>query len=272
MVAPRVRLDLNDGVVYQSNTELKHTVAWNYDASVSFFSNKLGLLSIGGFYKKFDNYFTKTSRRMDKDEAISRGYPAQVYDVAEDYMNFDNSRVYGFEIDLQTNFSYLPAPFNGIVLNVNATRLWSKTYSFTYKPYEYYDRKLRKMVFLADSSYYESNATALPNQVDWTTNVSLGYDYKGFSIRVSAIYQAAYLTGFSSKGTAETTEYFYSYVDDNLRFDASISQKINDHLSIMANLSNITAENDRRYTWKPKYVTSENRYGRTFDIGLKYKF
>jgi TonB-dependent receptor len=272
MVAPRVRLDLNDAVVYQSNTELEHTTAWNYDLNFSFFSNKLGLLTLGGFYKEFDNYFTKTSRRMGSDEAEERGYPKQVYDVEEDYMNFDNSRVYGLEFDLQTNFSYLPAPFNGIVLNINATRLWSETYSFTYQPYEYYDRSLRRMIFLPDSSFYESNATSLPNQVDWITNVSLGYDLNGFSIRLSAIYQAAYLTGFSSRGTSETTEYFYSYVDDHLRFDASISQKIGKKLMLMANLSNITAESERRYTWKPQYVTSENRYGRTFDIGLRYKF
>jgi TonB-dependent receptor len=272
MIAPRVRLDMDDGVVYQSNTQLKHTTAWNYDLTFSFFSNKLGLLTIGGFYKEFDNYFTKTTRRMGTEEAIERGYPEQVYDVAEDYMNFDNSRVYGIEFDLQTNFSYLQAPFNGVVLSVNATRLWSETYSFTYNPYEYYDRSIRRMVFLPDSSYYESNKTNLPNQVDWITNLSLGYDLKGFSIRVSAIYQAAYLTGFSSRGNTETTEYFYSYVDNHLRFDASISQKIGDHLMIMASISNITAESERRYTWKPQYVTSENRYGTTLDIGLKYKF
>jgi TonB-dependent receptor len=272
MLAPRVRLDLNDGIVYQSNTQLNHTTAWNYDLTISLFSNKLGLLTIGGFYKELDNYFTKTTRRMGTEEAVERGYPEQVYDVAEDYMNFDNSRVYGIELDLQTNFSYLPAPFNGIVLNLNATRLWSETYSFTYQPYEYYDRSIRRMVFLPDSSFYQSNKTDLPDQVDWITNLSVGYDLKGFSIRVSAIYQAAYLTGFSSRGNSETTEYFYSFVDDHLRFDASISQKIGGHFVIMANLANITAESERRYTWKPQYVTSENRYGTTFDIGLKYKF
>ncbi len=272
MIAPRVRIDLNDGVVYQSNTELKHTVAYNYDVSFSFYNNKLGLLTIGGFYKKFDNYFTKTSRRMSADEAEERGYPRQVYDVAEDYMNFDNSEVYGFEIDLQTNFSYLPAPFNGIVLNFNLTRLWSRTYSFLFVPYEYYDPALRRIVFLADSSYYESVETDLPNQVDWTTNISLGYDYKGFSIRISAVYQAPYLVGFSSRGTTTTTEYFYSYVDEYLRFDASISQRINKNLVVMANLSNITGENERRYTWQSQYVTSENRYGTSFDLGIRYNF
>lgn len=272
MLAPRVRLDMDDGVVYQSNTKLNHTTAWNYDLSFSLFSNKLGLLTIGAFYKEFDNYFTKTTRRMGTEEAVERGYPEQVYDVKEDYMNFDNSQVYGIEFDLQTNFSYLPAPFNGIVMNLNATRLWSETSSFTYQPYEYYDRSIRRMVFLPDSSFYQSNKTDLPDQVDWITNLSLGYDIKGFSIRVSAIYQAAYLTGFSSRGNSETSEYFYSFVDDHLRFDASISQKIGDHLMIMVNVANITAESERRYTWKPKYVTSENRYGTSFDIGLRYKF
>ncbi len=270
MVAPRIRLDLNDGVVYQSNTELQHAVAWNYDFSLAFFSNKLGLLTLGAFYKKFDNFFTKTTRRMSADEAALHGYPKQVYDVEEDYMNFDNSRVYGLEFDLQTHYTILPA--HNIVVNLNGTRLWSETYSFTFHPYEVYDPVIRRTVFLADSSFYEKNATDLPNQVDWIANASLGYDYKGFSIRISAIYQAAYLTGFSSRGNSETTKQFYSYVDDHLRFDASISQKIGKHLVIMANAANITGESERRYTWKPKYVTSENRYGATYDLGLRYKF
>jgi outer membrane receptor protein involved in Fe transport len=102
--------------------------------------------------------------------------------------------------------------------------------------------------------------------------VSLGYDYKSFSIRLSAIYQAAYLTGFSSRGNSETTEYFYSYVDDHLRFDASVSQKIGDHFTIMGNVSNITGETESRYTWRPEYITSDYRYGASFDIGLRYSF
>ncbi len=272
MLAPRVNLNVQDAVVNKSNPQLHHATAWNYDYSMSFFTNKLGLLTLGAFYKEFDNYFTKTTRRMGREEALERGYPDQVYDVNEDYLNFDDSKVFGIETDLQTNFSYLPAPFNGIVLNLNATRLWSETYSFTYQPYEYYNPALRRMVFLADSSFYEKNATSLPNQVDWITNLSIGYDIKGFSIRVSAVYQAAYLTSFSSRGNSETTEYFYSYVDDHLRFDASISQKIGRNLMLMASFANITAESERRYTWRSRYVTSENRYGTTIDIGLRYKF
>ncbi len=272
MLAPRVNLNIQDARINKSNTELHHATAWNYDYNMSFFTNKFGLFSVGAFYKEFDNYFTKTTRRMGMEEAVERGYPEQVYDVDEDYLNFDDSKVLGLEADLQTNFNYLPAPFNGIVLNLNATRLWSETFSFTFQPFEYYDPVLRRNVFLADSSFYQRNATNLPNQVDWITNLSIGYDFEGFSIRLSAVYQAAYLTGFSSRGTSETTEYFYSYVDDHLRFDASISQKIGPNLMLMANLANITAESERRYTWRPRYVTSENRYGSTFDIGIRYKF
>ena len=128
MITPRARVDLTNGRLYRGNPDLMHAEAWNYDATLSFFANKLGLFTVGGFYKKFNNYFNETDRVMSMEESLSNGYPAAVFDVREDYINFDDSEVYGFEVDLQTNLSFLRAPFNGIVLNVNVSRLWSKTF------------------------------------------------------------------------------------------------------------------------------------------------
>lgn len=273
MITPRARLDVTNGRVFRGNPDLKHAEAWNYDAMFSFFANKLGLFTIGGFYKHFNNYFNESDRIMSAEEALSLGYPGIVFDVGEDYINFDDSRVYGFEVDLQTNLDYLPSPFNGIVLNANVSKLWSTTYLPLYFKVTKWDAALRRNVVDFENSYYEFKETSLPDQTEWIGNLTLGYDFRGFSARVSMIYQSAYLRGLGSAGEASSqTELTDRYTDAYLRFDASLSQKIGQHLRIMANFANITAESERSYQYLPQYWRTENRYGATFDLGVQYRF
>jgi outer membrane receptor for ferrienterochelin and colicin len=272
MITPRARIDLTNGRLFRGNPDLKHAEAWNYDAMLSFFSNKLGLFTVGGFYKHFNDYFNETDRVMSEEEARANGYPVAVYDVDEDYINFDDSEVYGFEIDLQTNFSYLPSPFNGIVLNANVSRLWSQTFVPLYFKVTKWDPDLRRNVVDVENSYYEYKETTLPDQTEWISNLTIGYDFKGFSARISLIYQSAYLRGLSSAGEASGSELSNRYTDDYLRFDASISQRIGKHIRLLANFANISGESERSYQYISDYLRSENRYGATFDLGFQYRF
>jgi TonB-dependent receptor len=273
MVTPRANIDISNGNISRGNPQLKHAEAWSYDGLVSFFTNKFGLFTVGGFYKAFDNYFTNTQRVMSPEEAASLGYPATEYNVREDYVNFDKSKVYGFEIDMQTSFSYLPKPFNGLILNFNLTRLYSETYQplFTKVLKNIGTTTRPKWAVDYENSYWTYTKTALPDQVKWISNASIGYDYKGFSSRVSAAYQARYLTNLSSAGEGGRVIYESRYSDNFLRFDASISQKLGKYVMLMANLANFTGESERNYQYLPKYPRNENRYGATFDIGIQIK-
>lgn len=268
MITPRIYVNQNNQKIYKGNPELKHSTAWSYDVMASFFSNKLGLMTIGGFFKKFDNYFAEVEYDMSSDLALSYGFPNAAFYVEEDYMNFDNSKVYGFELDIQTNFSFLPSPFNGIVFNANMTRLWSETYNPKFNP--------RKEIRVGRETFYEYDTvgyfekSVLPDQVELAGNVSLGYDYKGFSCRFSMIYQSPSLRSLSS--ASDNIEYFKNYSAQFLRFDASFSQKIGKHVKVTANIANITNETELMYRYDEKYWTRDNRYGTTFDFGLQYRF
>ena len=93
------------------------------------------------------------------------------------------------ELDWQTHFWYLPAPFSGLVFNINYTHVFSKTQY----PYVYYKSTGRSGVY-RDTSYTDR----LIYQPDNIVNLSLGYDYGGFSMRVSMLYSADISTGTSS--------------------------------------------------------------------------
>lgn len=271
MLTPRAKIDLSNARLARGNPNLKHAEAWNYDAFFSFYPKKIGLITIGGFYKQFNNYFNSTNRVMSAEEAKGLGYPAEVFDVTQDYINFDKSKVYGIEFEIQTNLSYLPGALKGLVLSFNSTRLWSETLFPRFETVTVYDPVLRRNVVDIENSFFVLSENKLPNQVDWQNNLSIGYGHKGFSARLSTIYQLSYLSSFSITPQPGQAQYSDRYTDSFLRFDASISCKIGKRLQIMGNIANITGESERGYHYQSKYATFENRYGATIDLGLQYK-
>jgi outer membrane receptor protein involved in Fe transport len=112
----------------------------------------------------------------------------------------------------------------------------------------------------------------LPSQVDFIANLSLGYDMKGFSARVSMVYQGASMRNFRVGGTEEGLKYTRTYSDDYLRFDASLSKRIGKNFTVLASLANITGEGERSYRYQSQYITNNNKYGPFYELGLQYRF
>jgi TonB-dependent receptor len=272
MVAPRTRVDLTNGNLFRGNPELRHAKAWNYDASLSFYSSRLGIISVGYFEKRFDDYFVSINRSMSSIEATNLGLPATSYDVREDYMNFDDSQVKGVEVEIQTNLSFLPGLWRGVVINANASRMWSKTFFPLFMADRVWDPVRRRFEIDYENSYFNFVEAPLPSQVDFITNVSLGYDMPGFSARISMVYQGANMRGFRVGGTEEGLKYTRNYTDEYLRFDASLSKRITQNFTILASLANITGEGERRYRYQKQYITNTNKYGPFFELGLQYRF
>ena len=125
-MSPRYYRTINYDL-YTNNVYLKPQLNTNYDIYLSFYTGKIGLLTVGGFYKKLEDqpmYYQVTI--ID---------PA-TYNLGAAYKNkqygfWINNKwpgyVKGIEIDWQTQFSYLPRPFNGIILNANVTFMQSET-------------------------------------------------------------------------------------------------------------------------------------------------
>jgi outer membrane receptor protein involved in Fe transport len=227
---------------------------------------------VGYFEKRFDDYFVSINRSMSSIEATNLGLPATSYDVREDYMNFDDSQVKGVEVEIQTNLSFLPGLWRGVVINANASRMWSKTFFPLFMADRVWDPVRRRFEIDYENSYFNFVEAPLPSQVDFITNVSLGYDMPGFSARISMVYQGANMRGFRVGGTEEGLKYTRNYTDEYLRFDASLSKRITQNFTILASLANITGEGERRYRYQKQYITNTNKYGPFFELGLQYRF
>jgi hypothetical protein len=161
----------------------------------------------------------------------------------------------------------LPGILKNIVFDINYTYTHSK--EIYPKSFPKVDTvvspfgKVAKIVGNIDSSY----SAPLLYQPDNILNLTLGYDYKGFSIRASLQYQAQIfsqndwypeLRGFTKGFTL---------------YDLTVSQKLPiEGLKIYGDLNNISQVIQEDNNVGTGYMTNKEYYGMSGSLGLRYEF
>jgi len=253
-LVPWERISVGDLRVDRGNPDLKHTTAWNYDVYLTF-HNYLGLFTIGGFYKKLDNIdYIRTNRIQEPGRLFGFMLTQPVNAEAE-------TKVSGYEIELQTNLRLLPSPFDGVVLYFNYSRIQSETYFplFMIGPRSP-DPPFRPTII--DTV----RAGTLPGQSDHIGNISVGYEKRGFSGRISMIYQGESLQFVGSR------EELDGYTSDFLRWDLSIRQRIGSGFSLLMSINNLTSLPEEAFLGIESFPTREEYFGWTVDVGVRYQF
>ena len=217
------------------NPYLEPGVSKNNDYVVSFNNKHLGLLSFSYFSKKIEGLIFSSGQRYITDPSLY-GLPgyAEKYRI-NDY-KANNPYVVdldGFEIDYQTRFWYLPKLLRGLVFNANYTRTNSEVkYPRTViETKVIFDPSFQVVTLNLDSLYVDR----LLDQPRDIVNLSLGYDYKGFSGRLSMNYISnVFSTTNFWPGLREDTDAYR-------RYDLSIKQKLPiKGLELYLNISNLT--------------------------------
>jgi len=269
-VSPAATIDINNNTIKAGNPNLNHMEAWNYDLNISFYNGKFGLLTIGGFYKDLKNVFYTLQNYYIANDSIAAelGFPGFKYFYLTSYSNSPKANVYGFEIDLQTSLKFLPSPFNGIVINANFTQMFSSAtkYWYTTRDTTYRDPETGKII--TETELVSKQRTiAIPGQVPYIFNLSVGYDYKGFSGRISGVFQGTYLK------IPRTQEVEDIYAWKFWRWDATLSQRINKMFRVYLNFTNFN--NQREASYVNKDLDSPYRiqeYGMMISLGLSVVF
>jgi TonB-dependent receptor len=262
-----------------SNSLLKPSHSINYDAVISIYQKHIGLFSVAGFTKDITDLIFPTDYFLIRDELTVDGngvhplpgmnipdewYSASMPSVSSYINNPYPAKYEGFEIDWQTNFWYLPAPFQGLVLNLNYTRIWSemKKQLFTtertlVRPPNVYRWKLIE---------YTRN-TRMPDQPSSIVNATVGYDYRGFSLRLSYLYQTDVVTYVHNEPILDHFSGNYA------RWDLALQQRIGRGIQVFTNFNNLNNRPDRSFRgdtfFHPTYT---EYYGFTMDIGFRYSF
>ncbi|HEX7069318.1 MAG TPA: TonB-dependent receptor, partial [Rhodothermales bacterium] len=281
--APITRIDVFRSSINANNSTLKPAHARNYDAAVSVHDNQLGLFTVAAFHKSIDDLIHFVSLSMKDDSTFAAMFeenfagtnvPRHWYEGAAPTLYTFRNNPYeatytGFEIDWQTNFWYLPSFLKGIVLNANYTYITSET---TYEGfYARPGRVIRQRPLVREWLVDDTLAVARMNdQPRHIANVTIGYDLKGFSSRLSFLWQtnrSTYVDPLVPGLNAFSGDYF--------RVDLALRQKVGEGLELFANLNNLNGRPDRNFrqspdaTNRPDYI---EYYGFTMDLGARYRF
>lgn len=277
------------------NTKLEPTISDNLDLSLSFFSNKIGLFTIGGFYKEMKDVFFQTDIYFqnlhlynvsfpDSNTWKALGFsdkgqwPSSADKITTFLNNPDPAYVKGLEIEWQTNFWYLPGVLSSLVLNVNYARIWSEMdyqqIENSQETYTYIDpRTNRPRTGLRYFTTDTVRTARLLNQGDHVVNVALGIDHKGFSGRLSFNLQSDVISYIGTRPEAD------QYTGNIYKWDITLKQKLPiKGLSIALNGVNIFHNVKKEYQKFPNTVggsINENLFRTTyaprkFELNLRY--
>ena len=263
------------------NTNLKNAVAWNYEIQSQFFSNDIGLFSVSAFFKDIKNMFHQINSGVNfsgKGVLDSLGvelvaFPFDknaFYQFTYPYNSTQPTRVWGFEVEHQASFDFLPGALKNIVLNYNFTIVRSATWAATSRVDNYVDSTFlfgRWIYTKGSKNVLFEKKQKLEQQPEFFGNASLGYDIGGFSFRVSVFYQGSYNYTFSANQRSDVVQ------DSYTKWDVTLKQQITNKLSVQLNLNNITNSPDSRTVanrltgWMLQDVS--NKYGMTADLGVR---
>ena len=259
-IIPKIDLYPSNRSVAWNNFALQPAHSQNYNVQLSFYNNAIGLLTVGGFLKRIDDMIFPQSSYISN---VSR-YPGldstQLdYLVTTDFNNPNRVDDYGAELDWQTHFWYLPGMLSGLVFNINYTHIFSSAkYPFTITKPGVFPTYIPVHV---DTSYTDR----LLYQPDNVVNLSLGYDYQGFSVVVSMIYQSNVSTGTDQYPERRPAKLSY------LRWDLTAKQNLPwPGLVVYLNLVNLNHANDTYVVQGNGFPTSESDYGSVVQLGLRW--
>ncbi len=247
-----------------SNFRLKPELSRNWDIQLSIYSNKIGLFTIGAFHKKITDMIFWTGQTVITDTAFFE-LPTIMHRQRAAYaVNNEHDAInYGYEIEWQSNFWYLPGLLSGLVLNLNYTRNESEAkYLRSFIKTEIDPITYRATLISNDTTY----TNPMINQPDHLLNLTIGYDYKGFSIRAAMRYKSRIFTG------NDWYEKLRGYSVDFYRYDFSVRQQLPlKGLEFFININNLTDEVEHSVINHRNYTSYLEEYGRTANLGFRYR-
>jgi len=232
----------------------------NLDLSIEWYPARGSIISVGGFYKDISTYIQSNTVTAPYS---TTGLPTELLAgtnvtpdtdfVITNVTNTPGGPLKGVELNIQQQFTFLPAPFDGFGVLAN---------------YTYVDSNINYVTGRnPDGSPIFVTATLL-NLSKNSLNGTLYYEKEGFQARVSANYRDKYLTSVPAAfnqdvaGTRAAT-----YVD------ASISYDITKSITISFDAINITNQPDVQYS-----DSSADRWvnyrlnGRQYYAGVRARF
>jgi len=239
-LAPYVQVDTGANTVSQGNPLLAPLKSVNGDLSVEYYLPGQGIISVAGFYKDIDSpIYTQGAIQTGVFGGV-----ALTNALVTQPVNASKAKIYGVEANLQTQFSFLPAPFDGFGVGVNYT-------------------------------YTDGQATGVPGragdvplflQSHHVFNAQLFYEKGRLAARVAYSRRSPYLDTLGGNAASD------QYTDSNGQLDVRGSFEIVKQATIYLEATNLTNAPWRRYVGTKNQLIENETYSYTVKAGLQLAF
>lgn len=244
------------GQISRGNPELQPYDSDNFDMALEWYFESAGLASVAVFYKDINNFIqTKTEQRLYSE----LGLPADllpdgktvndIFNVSSP-QNSGSATIQGFELALQRDLDFLPAPFDQSGLMANYTRAEGNT------------------LYPNVQNSGESQRKSLPGLSKHSYNLTLYYETPSWGARVAAAYRSNYITAVET-GSGDDDERGYH---ESTNLDFSAYYRLNAHIKFKLEALNLTNQRDELYSDSSDRAYNSTYSGRTYMLGLTAEF
>jgi TonB-dependent receptor len=242
------------GVARLGNPELKPTIADGIDLGLEWYFDKNGLLSVNYFRKDItDLIYTQYCSVSETSNCIPGidNEQALGFNEVRRAENGTSGKIQGVEFNYQQFFAFLPAPFDGLGVQMGLTLLDTDA--------EYFSQTSGGEITLP-----------MPNMSDESYNLQVYYERETWEVRMAYKYRSEYLRKLGLKDNVTPV-----FADEYGQWDlaANYSPRAWKGVSFTFEALNLTDEANVEYSAGQKeLVTIRDYNGRRFQLGLVYRF
>ncbi|HEX7816896.1 TonB-dependent receptor [Dyella sp.] len=218
----------------KGNAGLKPYVSKNFDTGIEWYFDDASYVALDAFYKKVDNFSTLITTNT-----TLLGFPFQLTEP----VNLNTATIKGAEFTLNYQFKHLPSPFDGFGVATNYTYVTSNA-------------------SISPDKIGNAGKFAVPGIGD-SANGTVYYQKGPIEVRLSYNWRDKYLSSIAGGQGQPTTVKAYG------QLDLSADYKINDHVTVFfdeTNLTNETISQYQVYLDRESYAEAD---GRTVFLGVR---
>ena len=244
------------GQISRGNPELQPYESDNFDLALEWYFQEAGLASVAVFYKDISNFIlTKTEQLRYSELGLPAALLPEGKTVEDMFMlsspqNSGSATIQGFELALQRDLDFLPAPFDQSGLIANYT--WADGDTL-YQNVENSGQNRRK---------------TLPGLSRQSYNLTLYYETPDWGARVAAAYRSPYITGVES-GSIDDDERGYH---ESTNLDFSAYYRLSARIKLNFEAWNLTDQRDELYSDSSDRAYNSTYSGRTYMLGVTAEF
>lgn len=222
------------------NPNLEPEKTLGFDLSAERYLDNAGVISVGAFVRLVDNVLFDASAPVTDDTYDTPDLDRTGYTFTAT-RNGDRGQLFGIEFNWQQQFSFLPAPFDGLGFQGNLTLLDGE--------FETGDGRTERF----------------PGTSDTIINASVFYERDGLSARLSWQWRDDWIDTLNSLGSGEFRQGYQN-------LDLSVRYAVNDTVSVYLDANNLTDEIYLAYEGTPASPSEVEQIGRRWLAGIRVSF